>query len=75
MWFKYGLKTHKLLAQGITLGIMAVNKAPCWGALCICYGFRPCVTFNRGFFDGIGGSRNYVATHLLLRRDALIATS
>ena len=26
MWFKYGLKAHKLLAQGITLGIMAVNE-------------------------------------------------
>lgn len=28
MWFKYGLKAHKLLAQGITLGIMAVVGAP-----------------------------------------------
>ena len=42
MWFKYGLKAQKLqkqhalkgqklLAQGNTLGIMAVNKAPCKG--------------------------------------------
>ena len=31
MWFKYGLKAQKLLAQGIALGIMAVNKAPCKG--------------------------------------------
>ena len=31
MWFKYGLKAQKLLAQGNTLGIMAVNKEPCKG--------------------------------------------
>ena len=31
MWFKYGLKAQKLLAQGNTLGIMAVNKAPLQG--------------------------------------------
>ena len=31
MWFKYGLKAQKLLAQGIALGIMAINKAPCKG--------------------------------------------
>ena len=30
-WFKYGLKAQKLLAQGIALGIMAVNNAPCKG--------------------------------------------
>ena len=29
MWFKYGLKAQKLLAQGTALGIMAINKAPC----------------------------------------------
>ncbi len=28
MWFKYGLKAQKLLAQGNTLGIVAVSKAP-----------------------------------------------
>ena len=28
MWFKYGLKAQKLLAQGIALGIMAISKAP-----------------------------------------------
>ena len=27
-WFKYGLKAQKLLAQGIALGIIAINKAP-----------------------------------------------
>ena len=31
MWFKYGLKAQKLLAQGSALGIMAVSKAPCKG--------------------------------------------
>ena len=31
MWFKYGLKAQKLLAQGSALGIIAVNKAPCKG--------------------------------------------
>ena len=29
MWFKYGLKAQKLLAQGSALGIVAVNKSPC----------------------------------------------
>ena len=29
MWFKYGLKAQKLLAQGIALGIMAISKAAC----------------------------------------------
>ena len=31
MWFKYGLKSQKLLAQGIALGIMAISNAPCKG--------------------------------------------
>ena len=30
-WFRYGLKAQKLLAQGIALGIIAANKAPCKG--------------------------------------------
>ena len=30
MWFKYGLKAQKLLAQGIVLGMMAISKAPCF---------------------------------------------
>ena len=30
MWFKYGLKAQKLLAQGIALVIMAISKAPCF---------------------------------------------
>ena len=28
MWFKFGLKAQKLLAQGIALGIIAISKAP-----------------------------------------------
>ena len=31
MWFRYGLKAQKLLAQGITLGISAIRLAPCRG--------------------------------------------
>ena len=30
MWFNYGLKAQKLLAQGIALGITAVRKTPCF---------------------------------------------
>ncbi len=30
MWFRNGLKAQKLLAQGNTLGIIAVGKAPCF---------------------------------------------
>ena len=39
MWFKYGLKAQKLLAQGNTLGIIAVSKAPCKGKSLIKYPF------------------------------------
>jgi hypothetical protein len=28
MWFRYGLKAQKLLAQGNTLGISAISLAP-----------------------------------------------
>ena len=31
MWFKFGLKAQKLLAQGIALGIIAISKALCKG--------------------------------------------
>ena len=31
MWFKYGLKAQKLLAQGIALGVVAISKALCKG--------------------------------------------
>ncbi len=31
MWFRYGLKAQKLLAQGIALGMMANSKTPCKG--------------------------------------------
>ena len=33
MWFKYGLKAQKLLAQGIALVIMTINKGV-WGKTC-----------------------------------------
>ena len=40
MWFKYGLKAQKLLAQGIALGIIAISKAPCKGkSLIYCLDF------------------------------------
>ena len=28
MWFKYGLKAQKLLAQGSALGMKAISKTP-----------------------------------------------
>ena len=31
MWFKYGLKAQKLLAQGIALGIQDASLSPCKG--------------------------------------------
>ena len=37
MWFKYGLKAQKLLAQGIALGIMSISKAPCKGKSFVYY--------------------------------------
>ena len=41
MWFKYGLKAQKLLAQGIVLGIIAISKAPCKGkSLCFAWSFK-----------------------------------
>ena len=51
MWFKYGLKVHKLrkqhalkgqklLAQGSALGILEISKAPCKGkSLMFCLEF------------------------------------
>ncbi len=40
MWFKYGLKAQKLLAQGIALGIIAISKSPCKGkSLMFCLEF------------------------------------
>ena len=40
MWFKFGLKAQKLLAQGIALGIIAISKAPCKGkSLIYCLDF------------------------------------
>ena len=42
MWFKYGLKAQKLLAQGNALGIIAISKAPCNGK-----SFKTCSLFKR----------------------------
>ena len=39
MWFKYGLKAQKLLAQGIALGIIAICKTPCKGNKFVPCGF------------------------------------
>ena len=40
LWFKYGLKAQKLLAQGNALGIIAISKAPCKGkSLMFCLEF------------------------------------
>lgn len=41
MWFKYGLKAQKLLAQGSALGMKAISKTPCKGkALCFAWSAR-----------------------------------
>ena len=40
MWFKYGLKAQKLLAQGIAMGMMAISKVPSKGkSLMFCLEF------------------------------------
>ena len=37
MWFKYGLKAQKLLAQGIAFSMMAISKTPCVRAKALCF--------------------------------------
>ena len=65
MWFKYGLKAQKLLAQGIALGIMAISKAPCKGkSFMFCLEFKAfaltgrqvCVRNYPGRCPGLGAS-------------------
>ena len=66
MWFKYGLKAQKLLAQGIALGIVAVSKAPCKGKsfVIFAWGFKAfaltgrqaCVHDYPGRCPGLGAS-------------------
>ena len=65
MWFKYGLKAQKLLAQGIALGIMAISKAPCKGKSfenCLSFkafaltGRQVCVHKHPGRCPGLGAS-------------------
>jgi hypothetical protein len=65
MWFKYGLKAQKFLAQGIALGIMAISKAPCKGksfvycqvfeSFCLT-GRQVCVHKHPGRCPGLGAS-------------------
>ena len=41
MWFRYGLKAQKPLAQGIALGTPAISNAPCKGkSFVICQEFE-----------------------------------
>ena len=65
MWFKNGLKAQKLLAQGIALGIEAINKSPCKGKSFINYlifkafaltGRLVCVRIYPGCYPGLGAS-------------------
>ena len=76
MWLKYGLKAQKLqkqhalkgqklLAQGIALGIIAINKAPCKGKSLINFWFfkafaltgrQGCVRNYPGRCPGLGVS-------------------
>ena len=64
-WFKYGLKAQKLLAQGIALGIKAINKASCKGkSLSLPWSFKAfaltgrqiCVHKHPGRCPGLGAS-------------------
>ena len=66
MWFKYGLKAQKLLAQGIALGMMAISKTPCKGKsfVIFAWGFKAfaltgrqvCVRNYPGRCPGLGAS-------------------
>ena len=65
MWFKFGLKAQKLLAQGIALGIIAISKAPCKGKSLVntrffkafaLTGRQGCVHNNPGRCPGLGAS-------------------
>ena len=66
MWFKYGLKAQKLLAQGIALGIIAIStRRPVRAkALCFAWSFKAfaltgrqvCVRNYPGRCPGLGAS-------------------
>ena len=65
MWFKYGLKAQKLLAQGIALGMMAITRRPVRAkALCFAWSFKAfaltgrqvCVRNYPGRCPGLGAS-------------------
>ena len=65
MWFKYGLKAQKLqkqhalkgqklLAQGITLGMMAISKTPCKGkSFMFCLGVLKLLPFQGDRFASV----------------------
>ena len=53
MWFKYGLKAQKLLAQGIALGIMAISKAPCKGKSFIITRFLKLLPLQGVYYNGV----------------------
>ena len=58
MWFKYGLKAQKLLAQGIALGIMAISKAPCKGK-----SFVYCQVFESRYLKAFALTGRQVCAH------------
>ena len=69
MWFKYGLKAQKLLAQGIALGVVAISKAPCKGKSFVNYlilkafaltGRQVCVHKHPGRCPGLRASALYL---------------
>ena len=65
MWFRYGLKAQKLLAQGIALGMMQTARRPVRAkALCFVWSFKAfaltgqkvCVRNYPGRCPGLGAS-------------------
>ena len=54
MWFKYGLKVQKLLAQCIALGIIAISKTPCKGkSFMFCLGVLKLLPFQGDRFASV----------------------
>jgi len=77
MWFKYGLKAQKLLAQGSALGIIAISKAPCKGKSFVITwylkafaltGRQACVLDYPGRCPGLGASALSGASGANLRK-------
>ena len=62
MWFKYGLKAQKLLAQGIAFGMMAIIKTTCKGkSFMFCFYFFPRLRY---FFVRLGYRLGYFSPRL-----------